>query len=154
MSKEIGLLLSFAAFAAGLIWFYFAWQVLQRVKRYATQSERWPQAEGYIKSSHAIAKEVRKVLRHVPMIEYNYLIRGKTYTSQRVSFDPDKLIATEVVARYPVNADVKVTYDPLDPNVAVLITGGPPPSTAAYILALIGPFIMIAAGVVILIIYT
>ena len=149
------LTLSFITLAAGLIWLYFAWRTITRDKRRAYDSKHWPVAGGHIRTSHVVAIQHGPSLVNEPLIEYSYVVRGQTYSSKRISFDPAAIkLPYEVVARYPVGARVNVTYDPIDPTVSVLQPGRPGPGFFVYVMRLAGPIILIVAGIVMLLIFT
>lgn len=57
-------------------------------------------------------------------VRYRYTVGGKTYESDRITFGDrahtTRLLAQQIVARYPVGAQVDVFYNPKRPSSAVL----------------------------------
>lgn len=154
MSNWTVLTLSLGTLIAGLIWLHFGWRATQRDKRYAKDSARWPTTSGHIKTSQVVSEMRGDVRNDVPVVEYSYVVRGQTYTAKRISFDAAAiLMANQVVTRYPAGSEVPVAYDPINPTVAVLQPGGRGPGGLAYTLALIGPIILILAGIAMLFIF-
>lgn len=154
MSNWTVLALSLGTLIAGLIWFYFGWRAIQRDKRHAKDSARWPTTSSHIKTSQVVSELRGDVRNDIPVVEYSYVVRGQTYMAKRVSFDAAAtLMANQVVAKYPVGSEVPVAYDPANPAVAVLQPGGRGPGALAYTLALIGPIILILAGIAMLFIF-
>lgn len=96
---------------------YSAWKNVQRAKA----SVNWPTTTGRITGS-----DIKKVMfRRQPLITYSYSVNGAPFTSQRVSFaggyKPKEV--DQILARYPVGADVVVAHDPQQPSEATLETG-------------------------------
>ena len=93
-------------------------------------SRHWPTAEGTIRSSRVV--EVRSLsrstgsptLRYHPEVVFAYRVDGVRYVGHRISFRDDHFgrrpPAERIAARYPRGATVPVSYDPDDPEQAVL----------------------------------
>lgn len=99
-----------------------------------SRSSKWPQARGTIHSarveSNAGKKGGRirpKSMRYTPAVEYSYLVDGKQYNGDRVSFSPDSTPDSKAVSAYlhelTENDHVSVYYDPNAPQVSTLKTG-------------------------------
>jgi hypothetical protein len=95
----------------------------------AIRSRQWPQTSGKITHSHKEAAGNR----YRVLLEYEYTVKGYRYTSHILSFldlfvlffmngERSKRAANHVTAKYPVNAEVTVHYDPKNPKRAVLET--------------------------------
>jgi hypothetical protein len=100
---------------------------LRNVAR-AKASADWPSVRGIIRQAEVRRETDRKGLRYFgAQIVYDYEINGLVYTSSKVSFGDyssgNPAHADEIVAQYPVGAQVRVYYDPAAPRVAVLETG-------------------------------
>lgn len=63
-----------------------------------------------------------------PRVRYRYTVDGKSYESDRIAFrrqpDTTRMIAGQVIAKYPAGAKVDVLYDPKRPKNAVLKGAG------------------------------
>ncbi len=107
--------------------FYRAWKQY----RWAKQSARWAVTTGTI--THAALREEKHTpdddsapfYTYHPEIRYTYIAEGKTHEGSRVQFGgfPDftQAEAQEILAQYPVGAQVTVYYDPDQPTNAVLV---------------------------------
>ena len=98
--------------------------------RASVASESWPTATGRIVRSE-IEKQTRtsgegadkkNTLKEYPKVSYQYQLEGKTYTSDNISFVSTGH-ARQVVSRYPAGKSVSVSYNPDNPEQAVLIPG-------------------------------
>ena len=98
--------------------------------RASVASESWPTATGRIVRSE-IEKQTRtsgegadkkNTLKESPKVSYQYQLEGKTYTSDNISFVSTGH-ARQVVSRYPAGKSVSVSYNPDNPEQAVLIPG-------------------------------
>jgi hypothetical protein len=64
----------------------------------------------------------------IPVVEYQYVVNGTTYSSAEVSLRPlsiflSRISAASQVGRYPVGRSVTVHYDPVDPANAAIEVG-------------------------------
>lgn len=87
----------------------------------------WPQVEGVITKSDVHTSYTSKGARSNVVVSYRYEVNSATYTGKRICVmgHSNKTFENvhDVAARYPVDAKVKVFYDPLDPAAAVLVPG-------------------------------
>lgn len=107
---------------------------------YGWVSETWPLAEATILRSEV--EEVRHnkprgddgtpagyYLRYRPLIEYQWQVKGHTYTRARRTFssaqadEETREDAEAIIAPYPVGAKVNIPYDPGTPSRAILEPG-------------------------------
>ncbi len=95
---------------------------------YALESVNWPHTRGVITESYV--KEHRdddtSSVKYRPVIEYEYTVKGKTYTNDTINYDNDyrgRSWAGRAVKKYPVEHYVKVFYKPGRPGVSVLEPG-------------------------------
>lgn len=108
----------------------------------------WPQAMGQVVFSRVKTAGSGEDTRYKPLIRYRYFVAGRSYESDRYSFDgfvdEGYRAATRIVANYPAEQFVIVYYDPEDPSLAVLnpeIPGG-----ALLGLYFLQPFLLAGAG--------
>lgn len=145
MPKPIGL----AALAVGAVIVLAA----LRVSRLARESRAYTRATGRILVSRVdelpgAAEEGG--LRFQPVVRYAFEARGRTWESDRISFDDppgsvtqDGREARQLVERYPANGAVDVWFDPADPRRSVLVRGA---ASAPVILAAITGLALVAVG--------
>jgi uncharacterized protein DUF3592 len=94
--------------------------------RSAEASVKWPSASGQITAS-SVQKFgfLRKAF--VPFVEYAFKANGHDQTGKRVAYrmlaTRDEKEAQAFISKYPVGAQVKVAYDPVDPRDSVLERG-------------------------------
>ena len=117
--SKTGILLIILASLAGL--FLSIYATNSAVNAYKSKS--WPTAEGTI-----ITSEVVKHSKYVPQIIYTYTVDTIDFSSERISLTPTaqykyKDDAAKVTSKYPVNAKVKVYYDPNRFDFALLEPG-------------------------------
>lgn len=97
----------------------------------AAASLSWPTVEGSILSSEVYEQCCGEYSEGwFPKVSYRYSVAGKEYISDKVEFvsmgdGNTSYFALQVIRRYPVGKQVKVYYNPLDPDVAVLEPGIP-----------------------------
>ncbi len=104
------------------------------------QAAHWLRTEGTVRSARSVARRVRTAetwsrartggdlrLRNFADIRYEYQVRGRRYTGNRVSLGEDlgDFRVAETLARYPAGQKVVVHYDPADPSQAVLENEAP-----------------------------
>lgn len=103
----------------------------------AVSSRDWPTAEGTIVSSE-VDSETRSVgdgqssTSCWPKVGYDYTVNDKTYSGDTIAFSSlrsgphigsGRAEAQVVVDRYPVGKQVRVYYNPKDPEIAALESG-------------------------------
>lgn len=96
-------------------------------------SADWPSVQGKIITSEVVSwldtsRRSGSKITHEAKVSYRYFVKGRGYSSNRVSFDQlgptaGKEYPREIVDRYPEGKGVKVYYDPADPGVSVLEVG-------------------------------
>ncbi len=89
----------------------------------AHKSKSWPTTEGTIYSS-----EVTGSSRYVPKIKYNYYVDTTEYSSERIRLKDmaqykKQQDAQAVANKFPVDAKVKVYYNPTKADEAILEPG-------------------------------
>ena len=103
----------------------------------AAQSESWPTAPGKVLRSEVVEVAGRDT-RNNPEVTFEYEVSQKRYEGATIrNSQPNYYFrdnAQSVVDRYPVGREVKVHYDPTQPDNSVLDTSG----VAAYRLILWG----------------
>ncbi|MBL1292373.1 MAG: DUF3592 domain-containing protein [Thiotrichales bacterium] len=106
------LLLVFFGGIAVTIW---GWKILKKSQAVG----RWPTTKGNI----VVSSDKGKNDEHAPNIQYQYVIDGKSF-QQSFQFPSDVESMPELSARYvnkyPVGCEVKVYYNPVNPDDAVL----------------------------------
>lgn len=128
-------MLLFGSLMVGLLVFatlYKYWEV--------RKAARWLAAPGRVLSSQSRARKVRTVdtmqgaekgadleIRNFAEVTYEYQVRGDTYRNSRISIGEDlgDLFVEQKLARYPKGAQVRVFYNPDDPQQAVLERDAP-----------------------------
>ncbi|HZU35363.1 MAG TPA: DUF3592 domain-containing protein [Gemmataceae bacterium] len=104
-------------------------------------SASWPTTDGTITVSSAERK-------HSWHLEYAYHIAGQSYSSTTYAEDPMPIQGEQEVlrhiARYPVGAQVAVSYDPHDPTTAVLHPGLR--GCTLWCMLFLTPFVVIGMG--------
>lgn len=118
ISKQ-GMLIMILASLAGLLLTLFA--INNAIN--ATKSKSWPTTEGTIYSS-----EVIKSSRYVPKVVYTYNVDTNAYSSEKIQLKDmaqykKKEDAEKVASKYPVDAKVKVYYNPDKFDEAILEPG-------------------------------
>lgn len=98
------------------------------------QSYSWPSSEGSIIESkliddglvtHTVGSFARQ---YSSLIKYDYQVGLETFQSEKVSLFPlesslSKKAMDRLLMKYPVGRSVKIYYDPIKPNEAVLEKG-------------------------------
>jgi hypothetical protein len=121
-------------------------------KKKAAESLAWPTILGRVTCSQVEVSESSDEdgtsYTYTPHIEYAYILNGQTYTSNQVAFGGvtgtgNTKKSQLVVNQYPLNAVVKVFFNPANPNEAVLeqVTGSGAKG------ALIGGIVLVVIGV-------
>ncbi len=122
MEKPIsksGMIIIILASLAGLLLTLFA--VNNSIN--ASKTKSWPTTEGTIYSS-----EVVRSSRYVPKIVYTYNVDTNAYSSERIRLKDmaqykKKVDAEKVANKYPVDSKVKVYYNPIKFDEAILDPG-------------------------------
>ncbi len=123
-------LMPFALFGFGAVALASYWKLRQ--ERLASRS--WPTAPGRITRSGVTMEITRREddrgreteeERFRVTIEYSYTVDGRSFHSTHwnwgwTALHSDRSSAEAVAAQYPVNTDVTVYYDPIQPETAVL----------------------------------
>lgn len=120
-----------------------------RVDRDARASRDWPSTSGTIESAAvAMRSEGNERKQFAARIRYAYAVDGRSFSGERVSFESgpsaNRGLAEAIVARYAPGSNVRVFYDPLQPERAVLEPGGSP--VVPWLLGA-GGVVLAAAGV-------
>lgn len=98
----------------------------------ASSSTRWPTAPATIAQAHVVPREStdregRKHTHYFPVVEYTYVVNGKSYTGTRFRFwtlgssDPDEW--QEMVGRFQTSQPPTIRYKSSDPSVSVVFPG-------------------------------
>ena len=131
-----------------------------RNRKKAEESTSWPSVQGTITNSWVETQvhkddDGSKRISHFPRWEYEFAVSGMTYTSQRISFgitgrSSSESEARERLTQYPLNSEVRVFYNPSNPEEAVLVTGTQGTMTLVTlggVLALIMFFIIVVLAI-------
>ena len=114
---------------------FWGWTILNNAKASAS----WPTAQGQILKSEVSHRSHEDGDTYSPEITYSYLANNRTYKSYAIKFGENaydnKRQADEIAAGYPVGKQVKVYYDPKNPDNSVLEPGV---SSGSYIVLGIG----------------
>src|SRR5260370_29177267 len=106
--------------------------ILWASRRQAAEASGWPQIAGRIVSSTVEhyrqrvggARTGNLVTFYEAVVEYSYVVNGHDYHSTQLSFGAksagSQALAEAKAARYPVNSQAMVHYDPMNPANAVL----------------------------------
>lgn len=89
-------------------------------------SEKWVSMMGRVTEAHVHrTKDLqnRETMSPYPVIHYQYTVNGQTFQGSRISFAPTTALSLDWVDKYPAGTDVKVYYDPKNPQNAVLVPG-------------------------------
>ncbi|MGD8569916.1 MAG: DUF3592 domain-containing protein [Gammaproteobacteria bacterium] len=102
--------------AAGLLATLWGWLIIARARK----TQQWPSVEGTIEESFMDNKEL------FPRISYSYAIDGQAYKrSMEFPGDvtPSQEFARSYLEKYPLGSQVKVYYNPENPDVTTLEPG-------------------------------
>lgn len=98
-----------------------------RARNQVAEGKIWARAKGEIIASEAVAENFHKNDDDsdcTATVRYRYAVGAKTYESDRIAFADAghtmRLLAQQIVAKYPVGAKVDVFYNPKRPSNAVL----------------------------------
>ncbi|MCS6989615.1 MAG: DUF3592 domain-containing protein [Chloroherpetonaceae bacterium] len=98
------------------LWFggaFYVWRKQQTLSQIA-----WQETTGKITRSEFIDDSEGGTTK----IEYAYEVQGKRYASSRVVLDYSPYNSAQLAKKYPANAEVRVYYDPNNPEAATLET--------------------------------
>jgi hypothetical protein len=115
----------------GLVLFGICFVILAaRMPSYLREirSAKWPTASGIIVDSHSSSVRLGHSEQFALEIRYEYPVGTRQFTGSSVNFQPQdrlhsKEYAERVLKRYPVGKSVVVSYDPQNPDSAVLEAG-------------------------------
>ncbi len=104
----------------------------RRTMKRSRASLSWPTVQGRVLASDVLTRYSDQSRYDRASVLYQYVVGGTTYSSDTVFHSAVRLSgniqrARETVSRYPVGSEVRVYYDPDDPEAAVLV-----PGTAAF----------------------
>ena len=98
-----------------------------RGRNQVAAGKTWARTKGEIIASEAVAEGSHTDdddCDCTATVRYRYAVGGKTYESDRIAFGGDphttRMLAGQIVAKYPVGAQVDVFYNPTRPSSAVL----------------------------------
>ena len=103
----------------GLLFFFYG----QYQLGWARASAQWPTVSGHIVTSEITTHIDEGETTYSDKIKYVYTVDGVEYQSSVVVIGSHEYSAHNVVARYPLDAEVSVAYDPSKPSRAVLEPG-------------------------------
>lgn len=96
----------------------------------ANASRNWPATTGTVIASGIEPRRSHSShggysTAYYPVVQYQYVVNGRTYMSNRITFGAEvgygwTNMAQKQVDQYPPDANVAVFYDPNDPSMAVL----------------------------------
>ena len=95
----------------------------------AFESRQWPSTTGEILNSVIVLhQDSDDLTKYGTMVRYKYVVNGKEYLSDRLSFNSRvqttfRSVAEKEALRYQPSMAIEVYYDPAMPNEAVLIPG-------------------------------
>jgi hypothetical protein len=115
----VGLL--FSLFWCGMTFFADGAIVYQMTRQLLTLG--YASTPGTVTHSEVKVERGSKNTSYKPVVTYQYEVAGQRYENQRIRFDqtePGEKSANTLVARYPLNQQVTVYYDPQAPQTAVL----------------------------------
>lgn len=136
---------------------HLIWMIV--TKRRSQGIANWPSVEGQVLAAavSTLARETPEGIRrtHTPVITYAYEVAGQPHTSHRLNFLPDSsttyadvTLARAAIAPFPTGAQVKVYYNPTNPQQSTLVK---PRSSAHNVVILYGVVAMIVgAGIIML----
>lgn len=150
-SRRDGIILAIAALIAGLAVLGYSGYCIYK----GYESLAWPRTTGIINDSYVERQSRRSsethgsTYKYVARIRYSYSISGsKSFTSGQIGYGKNeytsrnKVKTENYLRQFPVGKSVKVFYNPVNPEQAVLkqgITGG------ALLMLVMGVFFLLAA---------
>jgi hypothetical protein len=124
----ISICLGLLAFAPGGLGIYLI-ITSQRGKQKAQQSLNWPVVQGQVTEAKvrvgSYEYEESTRVDYIPEVHYLYQVGGQTYHGSKITFGAEPVFnsrqkAEAVLARYPLNGSVTVSYNPANPQESVL----------------------------------
>jgi hypothetical protein len=120
----IPILIGILAGGLGCVFFVLAWQR----KRKEDITKTWQPTPGIIltsevKEHNAIDPAQKNKTVSTPMVRYQYVCAGNSYTGYRITFNPVEYSlakAQQIVSHFSPGSSVTVFFDPLHPDEAVL----------------------------------
>lgn len=127
MENLIGFIVLFIVFGLiGALAFWYGWRTVKKNQAAAT----WPTVTGkiigaeldsYIKTDD----DGDKTTMYTPLITYEYVVEGETYTCTRVRVQAPvatnfQSVQLKELEKYPIGSAVEVHYDPFNPEDALL----------------------------------
>jgi len=114
--------LVFLAIGVGLV------NLARRTMKRSRASLSWPTVSGVVRASDVLTRIDQQTRFDRASVLYQYVVGGTTYWSDTMSISAwevagDMQRARETVSRHPVGSQVRVYYDPDDPEAAVLVPG-------------------------------
>ena len=113
----LGLAVAAPVLAAPFVWFH------RRSAAKAKAAEGWPQVMGQVKTSFMS----QAAAWPAPIVTYRYEVDGRRHHGSRLRFGGSGAMnpteAEQVLASYPLGAEVPVYYDPERPGRSVLLHG-------------------------------
>jgi hypothetical protein len=123
-----------------LIGLYLVWYGISSYRQ-SQASLSWPAVAGKVTTSKVIIEEDADLDEcYIGDIEYLYVVGNKEYRNKDVVIGPSdcsESVANEIVKKYPAQAEVKVFYDPNQPEVSALEPGANNSSIIFIVLGLI-----------------
>jgi hypothetical protein len=95
---------------------------LQDFKK-AKSSAAWVATEGVVLNTDYERTSVGRIMSKTPIVNYRYIVAGRDYLSNTLSFGDD-FAQEDIFERYPPGRSVTVYYNPEKPWEATLIKGG------------------------------
>lgn len=113
---------------------------LRKHSRLLTRARTWPIVPGRVigNAMHSYYLS-RGGMRYWPLVDYAYRLGGTEYVARTIGVGAPLIFgserrAKEILARYPLGAEVQVRYDPADPKVAALELRAPALLTVKFLL--------------------
>jgi len=96
--------------------------IIYFTQRKVNEISGWPSATATVMASQVEWRSDSEGSTQYPAVLYSYTVMGQSYSSTRIApgMEVGGMGAQKVVARYPVNAQVPVYYNPQNPSDAVL----------------------------------
>lgn len=102
-------------------------------RKKAEESTSWPSAQGtitkvWVETQRHEDDDGSVTITHFPRWEYEFAVSGTTYANQNIKYggtggSHNELDAQERLNQYPLNSQVQVFYNPVNPEEAVLEPG-------------------------------
>jgi hypothetical protein len=106
-------------------------------------SAGWPKVTGTVTASEITGRK-----RNFWKLEYTYSVNGRPITGDRFAYDPmpiqGEIEVQRHISAYPVGAAVDVSYDPQNPEAAVLRPGLR--GCSLWVALFLAPFVLVGVG--------